>query len=82
MNAEDTLPSCTGDFVPGENDNGPLLYAATADWNAPEGAPGHIKNRTHYEEEGIIHKLDNKFLDIEPMTNEEVDALWSEVMSE
>ena len=37
-----------------------------ADWNAPEGAPGHVKGRTHWVEQNgeneTIHKLPGKFL--------------------
>lgn len=38
------------------------------DWNAAEGAAGHVKNRTHYvDEKGVIHKLPNKFIDADWM---------------
>lgn len=38
------------------------------DWNAAEGAAGHIKNRTHYvDEKGVVHKLNNKYIDADWM---------------
>lgn len=40
--------------------------AAPADWNAAEGEPGHVLNRTHWTEYDaeteIVHKLDPKYL--------------------
>ena len=42
--------------------------AVTPDFAANEGDAGHILNRTHYvDEKGIIHKLDNKFIDADWM---------------
>lgn len=38
---------------------------STADWNQNDpNADNYIKNRTHWEEKGIVHKLDSKFLDL------------------
>lgn len=40
--------------------------APAANWNANEGEEGHIEGRTHYiDENGVVHKLDNKYLDID-----------------
>lgn len=40
----------------------------TPDWNANEGTEGHIEGRTHYvDEKGIVHKLDNKYIDADWM---------------
>lgn len=33
-----------------------------ADWNAGDGEPGHILNRPFYESDGIVKKIDKKFL--------------------
>lgn len=42
------------------------------DWNAAEGEAGHILNRTHYvDENGVIHKLPNKFIDADWMATSE-----------
>ena len=33
------------------------------DWNASEGEPGYIANRTHWtDDNGTVHKLDEKFI--------------------
>lgn len=38
-------------------------YLPNADWNAAEGEPGHVLNRTHWEDaDGTIHTLDQKYL--------------------
>lgn len=34
-----------------------LENAGGADWNAAEGEPGHVANRTHYEESGFVPLL-------------------------
>lgn len=40
--------------------------APAANWNANEGEEGHIEGRTHYiDKHGVVHKLDNKYLDID-----------------
>lgn len=45
-----------------------LPKAETPDWNANEGENGYIEGRTHYvDAKGIVHKLDNKFIDAEWM---------------
>ena len=84
VDIEDVLPSCSGssggESPPGDDDS-PVFYVATADWNAAEGDPGHIKNRTHFQLGDYIKKLDNKFLDIEPLTTDEIDSIWNEVMT-
>lgn len=42
--------------------------APAANWNANEGEEGHIECRTHYvDEKGVIHKLDNKYIDADWM---------------
>ena len=33
-----------------------------ADWNAAEGEPGHVLNRTHYCDGEVVHKLPAKYL--------------------
>lgn len=42
-----------------------LPKVPTPNWNANEGE-GYIEGRTHYvDKDGIVHKLDNKYLDID-----------------
>ena len=44
---------------------GKLKFAggAQADWNAAEGEPGHVLNRTHWvDADGTVHKMDKMFL--------------------
>lgn len=42
--------------------------APADNWNANEGEEGHIEGRTHYvDEKGVIHKLDNKYIDADWM---------------
>ena len=52
--------------APDENGNVQVETSAQADWNAPEGTPGHVLNRTHWVEQNgeneTIHKLPGKFL--------------------
>ena len=44
----------------------------TPDWNANEGEKGYIEGRTHYvDEEGIVHKLPNKFIDADWMATKQ-----------
>jgi hypothetical protein len=55
----------------------PVLYAmakkggsgggggGSADWNAKEGEAGYVKNRTHWEEEGIVALVDNQTYEFE-----------------
>ena len=48
------------------------VASVQSDWNAAEGEDGHILNRTHYvDADGIIHKLDNKFINAEWMATKE-----------
>ena len=54
-----------------------VLLDGEIDWNATEGEPGHILNRTHWtDEDGTVHKLDNKYIDAEWMATlaEQIDA--------
>jgi hypothetical protein len=45
------------------------------DWNAAEEELGHILNRTHYiDENGVVHKLDNKYIDAEWMATVETSG--------
>ena len=44
------------------------------DWNAAEGEPGHVLNRTHWvDEDGTVHKLDPKFLPDSAATMDKVN---------
>lgn len=53
------------------------------DWNAAEGAAGHVLNRTHYvDENGVIHKLPNKFIDADWMATSEEGGGDDVVISE
>lgn len=46
--------------------------APAANWNANEGEEGHIEGRTHYvDKHGVVHKLDNKFINAEWMATKE-----------
>lgn len=38
----------------------------TPDWNENDStSPSYIENRTHWEDNGTVHKLDNKYLDLD-----------------
>jgi hypothetical protein len=41
------------------DDNSEESGSAPADWNAAEGEPGHVRNRTHYSEYKNVTLLDN-----------------------
>ncbi len=43
--------------APDENGNVQVETSAQADLNAPEGAPGHVLNRTHWVEQGMVEVL-------------------------
>ena len=51
-----------------ENSGNSTVVTAQPDFAANEGEDGHILNRTHYiDKDGIVHKLDNKFIDADWM---------------
>lgn len=57
----------------------PLTYKAVdlpvhdaPDWNASEGEAGHVANRTHFvDASGVVHKLNNKYIDADWMATSE-----------
>jgi len=49
-----------------------LPEAVVPDLAANEGEEGHILNRTHYvDKDGVVHKLDNKYIDADWMATSE-----------
>ena len=42
----------------GVTDVNALKFVNQADWNASEGEPGHVLNRTHYTESGMVEVLE------------------------
>lgn len=75
----------------GGNNSPIVVEIAPPDFSANEGEEGYIKNRTHYiDENGIVHKLSNKYIDADWMATSEdfidpsviipeqkVTSLWS-----
>ena len=60
------------------------ITASTADWNQNDpNADNYVKNRTHWtDENGIVHKLDKKYLDLPDniATTDDVESAKQEVM--
>lgn len=48
---------------PDENGNVEIVAGTQPDWNQNDStALDYVKNRTHWEDDGVVHKLDAKFL--------------------
>ena len=64
------------DEEPEDGDDPVVCETAQPDLAANEGESGHILNRTHYvDENGVVHKLPNKYIDADWMaTSEEVPS--------
>jgi hypothetical protein len=60
----------------GGNDAPVVVETAPPDFAANEGEDGYIANRTHYvDKNGVVHKLNNKYIDADWMaTSEEVPS--------
>lgn len=55
----------------------------TPDFAASEDEDGHILNRTHFvDKDGVVHKLDNKFIDADWMATSEEHIATAEVIPE
>lgn len=54
------------------------------DWNVNDpNAAGHIRNRTHWvDDDGLVHKLDNKFLDLDWVPNNRKFVTAGEVIEQ
>lgn len=62
------VKSVGADGKPAEYEGKDLPTVPTPNWTANPGTPGHIENRTHYvDEKGIVHKLDNMYIDADWM---------------
>lgn len=60
------------DSKPTEFEAVDLPKVTPPDFSANEGEEGYIKNRTHYiDENGIVHKLSNKYIDADWMATSE-----------
>lgn len=59
-----------------DNDNGGSFYINAigySNWEASIGDIGYIEGRTHYIEDGEVHKLDNMYLNLDTATDTESD---------
>ncbi len=55
----------------------------TPDFAASEDEDGHILNRTHFvDKDGVVHKLDNKYIDADWMATSEEHIATAEVIRE
>ena len=62
----------------GSGNTGNSAPAAPSDWNAAEGEPGHVLNRTHYVEDGEGYLLPETTIEINP--DDEMGALLSPIL--
>lgn len=54
-----TIINSVRNWVKGE------IKKSKADWNQNDSsADNYVKNRTHWEEDGVVHKLDSKYFDV------------------
>ena len=54
--------------------------SAPADWNAKEGEAGYVKNRTHWEEEGLVTLVDNQTYEFDTSNyNDGGNTAWCDV---
>lgn len=73
-----------GQLVWIDTDEDPAVgETATPDLAANEGEEGHILNRTHFvDKDGVVHKLDNKYIDADWMATSEEHIATAEVIPE
>lgn len=59
-----SLSSLVGD-TPVASQISEAITNSVADWSQNDAsADNYVKNRTHWEEDGVVHKLDSKYLDV------------------